>query len=179
MPAAPTTPRTPATHSLRRRRARVTARIVVGLSAMLISCRGGPMLPSAIGPEPGRTIPLRVSGGITRGSQFATVRDRTSGADPGGSDRSSGTDPVLGGLDDPSWDAQNRVLDLKTWLIRLSSCLAFGEGCEHRCCSSRLLWDHPAERSLGPSLGFSLKGCPSIAKHGLASVLGEWNFQMC
>jgi hypothetical protein len=32
---------------------------------------------------------------ITRGSQFATVRDRTSGADPGGSDRSSGTDPVL------------------------------------------------------------------------------------
>jgi hypothetical protein len=35
------------------------------------------------------------SAGITRGSQFATVRDRTSGADPGGSDRSSGTDPVL------------------------------------------------------------------------------------
>jgi hypothetical protein len=60
-----------------------------------LSCRGGPMLPSAIGPEPGRTIPLRVSGGITRGSQFATVRDRTSGADPGGSDRSSGTDPLL------------------------------------------------------------------------------------
>jgi hypothetical protein len=43
----------------------------------------------------GRTISLRVSGGITRGSPFATGRDRTSGADPGGSDRSSGTDPVL------------------------------------------------------------------------------------
>jgi len=28
-------------------------------------------------------------------SQFATGRDRTSGAYPGGSDRSSGTDPVL------------------------------------------------------------------------------------
>jgi hypothetical protein len=41
----------------------VTARIVVGLSAMLISCRGGPMLPSALGPAHGRTIPLRVSGG--------------------------------------------------------------------------------------------------------------------
>jgi hypothetical protein len=53
------------------------------------------MLPSALGPAHGRTIPLRVSGVITRGSQFATVRDRTSGADPGGSDRSSGTDPVL------------------------------------------------------------------------------------
>jgi len=38
---------------------------------------------------------LHVSGVITRGSQFATVRDRTSVADPGGSDRSSGTDPVL------------------------------------------------------------------------------------
>jgi hypothetical protein len=53
------------------------------------------MLPSAIGPEPGRTIPLRVSGGSIRGSQFATVRDRTSGTYPGGSDRSSGADPVL------------------------------------------------------------------------------------
>jgi hypothetical protein len=53
------------------------------------------MLPSALGPAHGRTIPLRVSGVITRGSQFAPVRDRTSGADPGGSDRSSGTDPLL------------------------------------------------------------------------------------
>jgi hypothetical protein len=43
----------------------------------------------------GRAVPLRVSGVITRGSLFATVRDRPSGADPGGSDRSSGTDPVL------------------------------------------------------------------------------------
>jgi hypothetical protein len=32
---------------------------------------------------------------MTRGQSFATVRDRTSGADPGGSDRSSGTDPLL------------------------------------------------------------------------------------
>jgi hypothetical protein len=38
---------------------------------------------------------LHVSGVITRGSKFATDRDRTSGADPGGSDRSSGTDPLL------------------------------------------------------------------------------------
>ena len=32
---------------------------------------------------------------ITRGSPFASVRSRPSGADPGGSDRSSGPDPVL------------------------------------------------------------------------------------
>jgi hypothetical protein len=43
----------------------------------------------------GRAEPLRVSAVIIRGSPFATVRDRTSGADPGGSDRYSGTDPVL------------------------------------------------------------------------------------
>ena len=36
-----------------------------------------------------------MSGVITRGSQFAKVRDRTSAPDPGGGDRSSGTDPVL------------------------------------------------------------------------------------
>ncbi len=39
--------------------------------------------------------PLRVSGVITRGSRFATVRDRASVPDPGGSDRSSGPDPVF------------------------------------------------------------------------------------
>jgi hypothetical protein len=38
---------------------------------------------------------LRVSRVITRGSRFATGRDRTRGPYPGGSDRSSGTDPVL------------------------------------------------------------------------------------
>jgi hypothetical protein len=63
VPATPTAPSTLAAHSLLRRRVRVTARIVFGLWAILISRRGGPMLPSALGSTDGRTMPLRVSGG--------------------------------------------------------------------------------------------------------------------
>jgi hypothetical protein len=51
-----------------------------------------------IGPPAGRTLPFLVSGGITLGSQFATVRDRTSAPDPGGSDRSP----------DPPWQTRER-----------------------------------------------------------------------
>ena len=68
------------------RRAQLRAQLrFLGVNSIAISCP----------PLFGRTIPLRVSGVITRGSLFATVRDRTSAPDPGGSDRSSGPDPLL------------------------------------------------------------------------------------